>query len=198
MSQKKKNEILSAALALFSKKGYLKTSLADIAEEVGITKGGIYHYIDRKEDLLFLIHKEMVDAFLVNFQEFSTSGNDPWSRLLGWIHVHMMLMQDYRSHIRVFFNELYNLEIQADFERIVKTRDEIFQMLYDIIKDGMKTRQFRSDINPKILTFLIFGMLNWFYQWYRPGGPRSLENIYDDVIRLVSHGILKKEPTDAA
>lgn len=192
MSDNRMDEILTAALALFSRKGYLKTSLTEVAEAVGLTKGGIYHYIDKKEDLLFLIHKQMLDAFLKTFQTSSSVNADPKSKLFSWIRAHLILMRDYKAHIKIFFNELYSLEKQSDLDGIVKSRDEIYMMLYDIIRDGMKKKLFRNDINPKILTFLLFGMLNWFYQWYDPDGPRSLENIYDDVTKLVSQGILSQ------
>ena len=184
------DEILNASLALFSRKGYLRTSLVEIAEEVGITKGGIYHYIEKKEDLLLLIHQQMVDAFVERFQSASDPNDDPKTRLLKWINAHLGLMRDYKAHIKIFFTELYNLEKQSDLNHIVERRDQIYVMLYDIIKDGMKKKQFRNDVNPKIITFLLFGMLNWFYQWYQPHGPRSLEKINEDVVTFVTGGLL--------
>lgn len=191
MPENRMDEIVAAALALFSRKGYLKTSLTEIAEEVGFTKGGIYHYIDNKEELLFLIHQQMVDAFQKSFEVPSSAGNDPQAKLFGWIRAHLLLMRDYRAHIKIFFTELYSLENKSYLDRIVKRRDDIFTMLYDIIKEGIKKKVFRNDINPKILTFLLFGMLNWFYQWYDPAGPRTMEKIYEDVVRLVSGGIMR-------
>lgn len=193
MADNRMDEILTAALALFSKKGYLKTSITDVAEAVGVTKGGIYHYISNKEELLFLIHKQMVDAFLDAFQVSSASDADPEQKLFDWVHAHLVLMRDYKAHIKIFFNELYNLENQSYLDRIVGSRDAIFTMLHGIVKEGIKTKTFRSDINPKVLTFLLFGMLNWLYQWYDPAGPRTIEKIYEDVIKFISGGIVRPD-----
>lgn len=47
-----KTNIINAALRLFVTRGYNSVSLIDVANEVGITKGGIYHYFSSKDDLL--------------------------------------------------------------------------------------------------------------------------------------------------
>jgi hypothetical protein len=69
-------------------------------------------------------------------------------------------------------------------------RDEIFNLLYETIKEGRRQKVFREDIHPRILTFLIMGMMNWFYQWYRPDGPRSIEKIIEDVQNFLFEGVL--------
>jgi hypothetical protein len=75
-----------------------------------------------------------------------------------------------------------------------KDKDDIFKSLYGIILEGQQKKIFRDDIHPKILAFLIVGMLNWFYQWYRFDGPRGIEKIIDDVMHLVFDGVLVKHP----
>ena len=52
------NEIVDAAATLFREKGFVATSLEDIAREVGMYKGSLYHYIKSKEDLLFAVVRE--------------------------------------------------------------------------------------------------------------------------------------------
>ena len=56
MESSKKDEISKAALDLFSSRGYLKTSMSDVAKAVGLTKGGLYYHVDKKEDLLLCCH----------------------------------------------------------------------------------------------------------------------------------------------
>lgn len=186
----KMKEILNAALYLFSTRGYLKTTMTDVAEAVNMTKGGIYHYIDKKEDLLELIHNQMTDAFMRRFQEASESTEDPQMKLLNWVETHVDLMIDYRPHIKIFFTELGHFEDKERLRKIVEKRDRIFSMLYEIIKNGCKEKVFRSNLQPKIITYLTFGMINWFYQWYSPDGPRRIEEIKEDIKNFILDGIL--------
>jgi AcrR family transcriptional regulator len=69
MKKDKMDEILKAALSLFSAKGYLKKSMTDIADALNLTKGGLYHYVVKKEDLLELTHERMTDVFIKGFSQ---------------------------------------------------------------------------------------------------------------------------------
>ena len=77
---------------------------------VGLTKGGLYHHVDKKEDLLFLIHDEMADAFLERLEKSVSQQNDPMEKLKAWIKVHLKLMEDFGPNVKIFFDELKNLE----------------------------------------------------------------------------------------
>jgi AcrR family transcriptional regulator len=189
MKKDKMDEILNAALYLFNTKGYLKTSMTDIAEALNLTKGGLYHYVIKKEDLLKLAHERMIDAFISGFRQSVQTADNPQQKLDSWLKEHILLMKEYQPHIKIFFTELDNLKNADDYNRIVSKRDEIFNNLYEILMEGQRAQIFRDDIHPKILGFLIIGMLNWFYQWYKPDGPRSIEKITEDVKKLVFDGV---------
>jgi TetR/AcrR family transcriptional regulator, cholesterol catabolism regulator len=193
MKKDKMDEILNAALSLFNTKGYLKTSMTDIADALNLTKGGLYHYVAKKEDLLKLAHERMTDAFIQGFRQSVEPAEDPKEKLDSWLKEHIKLMREYQPHIKIFFTELDNLKNLDDYTRIVAKRDEIFNNLYNILVEGQQAQIFRNDIHPKILTFLIMGMLNWFYQWYKPDGPRNIEKITEDVRKLVFDGVLIRD-----
>lgn len=186
----KMNEILNAALYLFSSRGYEKTSMSDVADAVNMTKGGIYHYISKKEDLLVRIHNQMADAFIRTFRKSAEISEEPEARLSYWIEAHTRLMKDYKHHIKIFFNELDSLQNTEKLHTIIGKRDSIFELLQTIIKTGQKQKVFRTDLQPKIISFLIFGMINWFYQWYDPDGPRRLEDITEDVKKIILNGMM--------
>jgi AcrR family transcriptional regulator len=97
--QTTKEEILNAAVDLFNENGYLKTSMVDIAQMVGLTKGGIYHYVNKKEDLLMQIHEDMIDAFHDRIALAVDKEIDPYKKLVKWINVHVSIMRDFQRHI---------------------------------------------------------------------------------------------------
>lgn len=55
--------IIEKSRELFFKKGYSKTSLSEIAVECGISKGGLYHHYERKEDLFI---ESIISIFIEN------------------------------------------------------------------------------------------------------------------------------------
>ncbi len=182
--------ILEASVKLFHTYGYMKTSIDDISQAVGLTKGGVYHYIDKKEDLLAEIHDYMSDSYIERLNKYVNSEPDPHRKLINYIKTHAEVMKDFQDYIKVFFTEAENLS-KKSFKRIMKKRDIGRAVLHNIILSGIRTKQFRDDIDPSIVTFLILGMINWFYQWYRPDGPRSIEEIIENINTVVLRGISK-------
>ena len=65
------NEIVDAAASLFHQKGFVATSLEDIAGEVGMYKGSLYHYITSKEDLLTAVVREPADQILADVRDLA-------------------------------------------------------------------------------------------------------------------------------
>jgi AcrR family transcriptional regulator len=64
-------QIVDVAAELFREKGFVATSLEDIAREVGMYKGSLYHYIDSKEDLLFAVVREPAQQILDELRELA-------------------------------------------------------------------------------------------------------------------------------
>ena len=190
-----KEKILRAALKLFRKKGYLGTSMTDIAVEVGLTKGGIYHYIAKKEDLLRELHDEMISAVVSRMNRMVEPEPDPGTKLENWIRSHASIMHDYLDEIRVFFTEMEHLD-KANFRRMIQRRDAVHRTLSDIVAEGIQSGEFRKGIDPDIAAYLILGTLNWYYQWYRPNGDFSIEEIANMTIQIICHGIRTENTTN--
>src|ERR1700755_2876691 len=74
-------DVLEAAVRVFHKKGYASSSIQDIADEVGVLKGSLYHYIDSKEDLLARLFEDSAGQFLAMLDEASGLDAPPTGRL---------------------------------------------------------------------------------------------------------------------
>src|SRR3954468_14169102 len=59
--KKRDREVLDAAARVFYERGYANASVQDVADELGILKGSLYHYIETKEDLLSRLPAETPD-----------------------------------------------------------------------------------------------------------------------------------------
>jgi len=183
-----KEEIVKAALQLFQRKGYTNTSMDDVAEAVGLTKGGLYHHIEKKEDLLRQIHDQLLDAYMIRVPSAIDGLEDPIEKLAAWVRAHTMMVTDYVLHIKVFFTEIDQLS-EETLKRMVERRDKVQKILEEILSSGIAAGKMRPDIDPNISSFLILGMINWVYVWYRPKGPSSIEKIIENIQLLVRQGL---------
>ncbi len=193
-SERTREQILSAALKLFRRKGYPGTSMTDIADAVGLTKGGLYHHVDKKGDLLRELHDEMVTAMFDRVRRNVDPEPDSKTQLEKYIRMHASIMHDYLDQIAVFFTEMEHLD-KKTLKRIIPRRDEFHRRLTGIIQTGIERGEFREELDPNITALLILGTLNWFYQWYRPKGKFSLDEIADVAIGLICHGVYKEAST---
>lgn len=192
-----REEILSAALKLFQQKGYTNTSMDDVADAVGLTKGGLYYYVDKKEDLLRQIHDQLLDNFMIRITSTIEGIQDPMERLTAWIRTHTTIIKDYQFHIKVFFTEIDQLS-EDTLKRMVERRDKVQRMLAQILAEGVASGRIRSDIDPNISSFLILGMMNWIYVWYNPKGPSSIEEIIENILMMVRQGLSPTTQVDGS
>lgn len=192
MGDREKNshqEIVSAAVRLFMRKGYNTTSVDEIAEAAGLTKGGLYYYIEKKEDLLTAIHDEFMDALFAKLNGVIKADAEPRDNLFSWIRAQTEIVKDYKPHIKIFITEIDHYP-RDTFERMVEKRDLAQAMFNSIVVAGIEAKQIREDIDPKIISFLVFGMINWMFVWYRPEGTLSIGEITENINKLVLTGIM--------
>lgn len=185
----KKAEILDAAVRLFVERGYAHTSVMDIAQAVGLTKGGIYHYIDKKEDLLVEIYNLVVDNFTNKIMKAVTGEKDSIKRIKIVIDEHALSMNEYGDHLKIFFSELSEID-ENTLSAMKQKGDDIRKVMRNIFESGIRKRVFRKDLNPDLAVLFILGILNWFYQWYKPRHQGAIEEIAKEVENFVLFGIV--------
>lgn len=183
-----KEEILKAALRLFVEKGYTNTSMDDVAEAVGLTKGGLYHHIEKKEDLLRQIHDQLLTAYMIRVPGAVDGIEDPIEKLAAWVRAHTAIVIDYIHHIKVFYTELDQLSPES-LKELNERRDNAPRILREILESGIAAGKIHPDIDPNICSYLILGMLNWIYIWYRPKGSASVDEIIKNILLIVGQGL---------
>ena len=188
-----KQKIKNTSISLFEQKGFAETSIQDIADSLGVTKGTFYYYFASKEELLMNIHLDYING-LIERQEAILNTSRKTCRQK--IHdIAYLLVSDIRSQglsAKVFFREIKLLS-EDKLEEILPKRDQFRFNIEDLILQGMKTGELRSDLNPTIITFGILGILNWSYQWFNPEGVISEHELADMFVEMIMKGIEKGE-----
>ncbi len=171
------------------RKGYEATSMNDIANAVGLTKAGLYHYIEGKEDLLFQIMSygmEMIDQDVMVPAKLVP---DATERLRTIISRHAKRVIDVGGAVSILLDEMYALT--PAHRRVIKGRKRAY---FELIRETLEQLSAESklrDLSPTVATFCLFGMLSWVARWYRKDGKLSAEQVLSDLLEAALNSVLK-------
>jgi TetR/AcrR family transcriptional regulator, cholesterol catabolism regulator len=186
--RRRKQEIVDAAARVFHEKGYESTSIQDIADEVGILKGSLYYYIESKEDLLYEILRSVHDEALQAIETAVEQETEPLDKIRAFITALVTYHTENLVRIGVFFHDFRSLRPERRVA-IVRERDRYDRLLRTIIRQGQEDGTICVDVDPKFTALAILGMVNWMYQWYRPGGGRTARTIAQNYADIVTSGL---------
>jgi AcrR family transcriptional regulator len=183
-------QIFETAARIFCEKGFDKASMGDISVATGLTKAGIYHHIRSKEELLYEIMSYGMDLFEQKVFNRVMTIEDPLERLRATLKGHVLLVtRDRPKEITVILHESnalkgrYRDRINARKKRYVRFLEKTFR---DLVKSGAARR-----IDPSVAAFAMLGMINWIYQWYRPGGRLDENALAEALADMFLGGVLK-------
>ena len=193
----KLDEIITAAAKVFQTKGYHAASVQDIADEVGILKGSLYHHFDSKEELLYLIVKEPIAGLYQRIGEIVAMDLPAAEKLRRAISVHLEAFDRHHPHLFVYLRETEDLKRR--FRAATRLSPKQYERFWQqILREGMKTGEFRPDFDVQIVSYGLLGMLNWLYKWYDPRGRLGVHEIADQFSALALAGLTGAAPARGA
>lgn len=184
-----KEKLTNVSVALFEKKGFSQTSIQDIVNELNVTKGTFYYYFPSKEKLLMDIHLDYI-THLLNRQELIINNKEKLCKEKLEEIVEMLIfdISDKGSSGLVFFREVRHL-INVNIDIIKAKRDKFRFNIEKVIEQGVKSGEFRSDLQVSLITFGILGITNYSYNWFDPNGKISSEELVSIYRDFILHGI---------
>lgn len=181
--------IVAAAAELFARNGFGATSLDDIAERLGATKGALYYHIKNKEDILRQIYLMVLTASEEPLAEIVAAPLPPAEKLARAISHHVSVAANRSPAMTVFYRE--HPHLTGPFAREIVLRKKVYERYFEqIIEEGQTAGVFSRAIDAKIATFGLLGMCNWLSQWYQPGGPYTHQQIAAMFVRMIEQGLL--------
>ncbi|MCP3030144.1 TetR/AcrR family transcriptional regulator [Halobacillus sp. A1] len=183
--QAMKGKMLDTCISLFGRKGFRETSIQDIVEANGITKGSFYYYFKNKEDVLVYIHDSFISDLLNKQKRIIEAEEMSYKeKLHAMVEMMVKNIADGADSAMVFFREIRNLS-EAKTKEILPKRDLFQKNIQNVIEGGMSHGEFRSDLRADMLSYAVLGVANWSYFWYEPDGQvdeQQLTNIYMTMI----------------
>jgi TetR/AcrR family transcriptional regulator, cholesterol catabolism regulator len=197
-----RQEILRTAARLFQQRGYDATSMNDVAASLKLSKGGLYHHFQSKDEILFEIMNHAMEITEERVLAPVRAIADPEDRLRALIRLHMEIVLSPRDReITVMLHENHPLP-PALRKRINTRKKEYVHFVESLIAEVQKQTQTRkltdvqrarpagSAVTPRAAAFALLGMINWIYQWYKPEGELQANNLIPQFTDLVFGGIL--------
>src|SRR5699024_2828226 len=181
-------EILDNALVVLATKGFHATTIQDIADASNLTKGGLYHYLKSKDEILFLLHDRFIDKGLKLLEEIENEDLIPKDKLIKLLDTHLEIIHEFKDEITFFFKEFDKLP-KDKFKIVSNKRDRYENIFMKVLEEGRKDGSFNIT-NPKISLHFILGASNFMYQWYDPKGDLAIDEISDVYIKIITEGIV--------
>ena len=182
----KREAVLRMAAQVFNEKGYLASTLTEVAERLNVTKPTLYYYVKSKDEILYECVRIGLTMLQDAITEVGASGGTAWDKLVAAMHKYteIVTMDFGMCVIRLGENPLPP-DSQRKLRRIKASIDREFR---ELIRLGIEEGSI-APCDPKIAAFTVGGALSWIGRWYRPGGPLKPDDIARQCISLLANGL---------
>jgi AcrR family transcriptional regulator len=187
----KLESILRTAASIFAEKGYHQASIRDIARATRVSLSGLYYYFQSKEELLFLIQDHAFGTLIQNLEELLKGVQDPHRRIRLLIENHLRFFVNNMAEMKVLSHEADSLS--GEFRTRVNAKK---RRLTEIAMETISALNAKPDLDVRVATFALFGMMNWLYNWYRPDRDVPVEQLAEQMSRLFLGGYLEQNGGD--
>jgi len=184
----KLDDVLLAAAAVFSQKGFDQASIRNVAERAGLSVAGLYYYVRSKEEALFEIQYRAFDELVSKYKTQSADFREPRDRLRLLVRNHLERFLKNIDELAVCSRELGRLDGELG-RRIQDKQREYFRLVLKIFGE-LREQNGGSRISARTAALAMFGSINWVHTWYRPESGPSASRLADDFIELCLHGFL--------
>ena len=182
-----RERILTEASRLFAERGYDGTSISELTEATGLAAGGLYHYIEGKDDLLIAICDELLEPLLERAREIVAADAPPVEQLRELVEAWVGHVVAHRHHMLVFTQERQAIERQPRW-RHVRSQRKAFEKILDEVLARGEADGTMTFADRRLSLLALLGMANYTPQWVRPNGRLSAAEIADGYCALVLGG----------
>ena len=179
--------LLDLVVGVFNERGYEGASMEDLARASGFTKSTFYHHVSGKEELLRMAVSRALDALSAALDDTVERGGRPVEQLEDAVRRTTEVLLAELPYVTLLLRVRGNTEI----EREALARRRVFDArLATLVAAAVDAGEIRDDIDPKLVSRLLFGMVNSITEWYRPGSRgNSKKSVVDAVVNLALDGL---------
>ena len=186
----KRRLILDAAVRVFAHKGYHTSRVGDIAEEAGVAHGLLYHYFRSKEELLETIFRETWRDVLDAVRAVEETDESARDRLAGVTKILLRAWRRDPDLVRVLVHEVTR---SSHLQERIDEIDAAFAGLERLIVRGQQDGEFRSDLDPRMASYVFYGALEEILTGWVLGqledGDEAIARAEQTVVEVICGGL---------
>ncbi len=184
-------EVLTVSLRCFSGYGYKKTTMEEIAQELGLTKGALYNYARNKEDL----YQKTVAQALIKWQarvlEAVEEAGNPKDKFIALSNKAFKYLAEDHELRKILINDPNIFPMFPKEDPFLDINENSRNMLRAVLEEGVNAGVFRS-LDLESATWLLFSIYKMFIiDTYVVSDPEATENLFKDAVDLVLQGLLR-------
>jgi TetR/AcrR family transcriptional regulator, fatty acid metabolism regulator protein len=186
----KRRLILDASVRVFARKGYHTSRVGDIAEEAGVAHGLLYHYFRSKEELLETIFRETWRDVLDAVRSVEETDESARDRLAGIAKILLRAWRRDPDLVRVLVREVTR---SSHLQQRIDEIDAAFAGLERIITRGQQDGEFRTDVDPRMCSYVFYGALEEILTGWVLGqledGDEAIARAEETLVEIVCGGL---------
>ena len=160
-------ELVAVAARLFAERGYHGTSMADLAEAMGVQKGSLYSLTASKQELLVVVTRDGASSFHGALDRVPEDAG-PLERIREALRGHLAVVAAQADAATVFTREWRFLE-EPERTAFRAERRRYEERWRELLRDAADRGALRSDLDVEAAVLLVLSAANWAYTWLRPG-----------------------------
>ncbi|HKT76533.1 MAG TPA: TetR/AcrR family transcriptional regulator [Sphingobium sp.] len=184
-AEARRQEIILAAAAEFSRKGYAEATLADIAQRLGIHTAALYYYFENKDAVVQAVLHLAAERISIDLEEPLKKVQDatPIEKLRVAIRAYV-LTSIRKDQLSKAFWKIYDQVSPELWNSVRDHKHTMFPIWEELITEAAAAGQIRTDIPAGVLRHMLIGALVWIPEWYDPKGKQTLEDLADSFISM--------------
>lgn len=180
--------LVTVAIRLFAAQGYEATSVQQIVEAAGVTKGALYHHFTSKDDLLYEIYHRVLGEQTRRLEEIANGPGDPAQRLAAVVADVIATSVANLDQLIVFFRSMHLLP-DAQRRTVRAERRRYHLRVRRLVEEGQRAGVITRDVPADLAVHFVYGAINQIGTWYHAGGPMSADDVAAHFDRLVLSGL---------
>jgi AcrR family transcriptional regulator len=183
----RRRELIQIAGRLFAERGFLATTIRDVADAAGIQSGSLYHHFSSKESMADELLREYWSTLLGRYRAVTSTDASASEQARQLILESVRLLESCELAVRMSTNDWGYLAQVFPFMQA--SLDECEQIWTHTLEQGVKSGAFSDEVDPAITYRTIMAAIGGTARWFRPGGRLGIDELADDIATIFIQGI---------
>lgn len=187
-----REDVIRAAVRVFTARGYDATSMDNVASKLGISKSALYHHISSKEEILELTVVQALSRLEAVAEEMAEADVSAGEKVRGLLRGSIEVLCSDPKSVALLLRLRGNSEVERS---ALERRRILTRSVIPLVAAAQEEGAIRADVDASLLTRMIFGMINSTSDWYEPEGRLDADELAATFESVVFGGLAPQAMT---